>query len=206
MTQASAKKETGRKAPKTRNKIIDKAEKLLWYQGYEATSLNDVVGKAGVSKGAFFHYYPNKQAISQDVINKYVREQLTAPLEKHLTEATSVKNGLFNWVSEFFEGYKSHNFKGGCLLGNMALELADQNEAARETIKQHFLDLENTMVSHLKPLMDEGKLLVEPRQMARLLIASLQGVIMMSKVHKDNNRASREFQSIAQLIEYMIRD
>ena len=190
----------------TQNKIIEKAEKLLWQQGYEGTSLNDVVGKAGVSKGAFFHYYPNKQAISQDVINKYSREQLVAPLEKRLAEASTVKNGLFNWVSEFFETFKSHNFKGGCLLGNMALELSDQNEAARETIKQHFLDLENIISSALKPLMDDGKLFMEPRQLARLLIASLQGATMMSKVHKDNNRASREFQAIAHLIEYAIKD
>ena len=190
----------------TQNKIIEKAEKLRWQQGYEGTSLNDVVGKAGVSKGAFFHYYPNKQAISQDVINKYSREQLVAPLEKRLAEASTVKNGLFNWVSEFFETFKSHNFKGGCLLGNMALELSDQNEAARETIKQHFLDLENIIASALKPLMDDGKLFMEPRQLARLLIASLQGATMMSKVHKDNNRASREFQAIAHLIEYAIKD
>ncbi len=193
-------------AKNTQLKIIEKAEKLLWHKGYEGTSLNDVVGKAGVSKGAFFHYYPNKQAISQDVINKYTREQLVVPLEKHLGAATSVKNGLFNWVSEFFETFKGQNFKGGCLLGNMALEMSDQNEAARETIKQHFLDLENIIVSHLKPLMDDGMLVMEPRQIARLLIAALQGVIMMSKVHKDNNRASREFQSIAQFIEYAIKD
>ena len=190
----------------TQKRIIEKAEKLLWQQGYEGTSLNEVVGKAGVSKGAFFHYYPSKQAISQDVINKYAREQLTAPLQKHLAEASTAKNGLFNWVSEFFETFKGHNFKGGCLLGNMALELSDQNDAARETIKQHFLELENTIASSLKPLMDEGKLFIEPRQLARLLIASMQGATMMSKVHKDKNRASREFQSIAQLIEYAIKD
>lgn len=190
----------------TQNKIIDKAEKLFWVQGYEGTSLNEVVGKAGVSKGAFFHYYQNKQAISQDVINKYAREQLVMPLEKHLEQAFTVKNALFNWVSEFFETFKSHNFKGGCLLGNMALELSDQNEAARETIKLHFLELENKIASALKPLMDDGKLFIEPRQLARLLLASMQGVTMMSKVHKDNNRASREFQSIAQLIEYAIKD
>ena len=189
----------------TQHKIIEKAERLLWMRGYEGTSLNEVVNKAGVSKGAFFHYYPNKQAISQDVIDKYAQEQLIGPLEQHLSSASSVKNGLFGWVGEIFETYKDHEFKGGCLLGNMALEMSDQNEAARERIKQHFLDLENMLVSHLKPLMDEGKLLIEPRQFARLLIASIQGVTLMAKAHKDHNRASREFQSVAQLIEYVIK-
>lgn len=193
-------------AKTTQAKIIDKAEKLLWVKGYEATSLNDVVGKAGVSKGAFFHYYPSKQSISRDVINKYVREQLTAPLDKQLSEADSMKSALFNWVSEFFERFKGQNFKGGCLLGNMALELSDQDDAVRETIKQHFLDLENTITSHLKYVEDEGRMAMEPRQFTRLLLSAMQGATMMSKVHKDNNRASREFQAIAQLIEYAIQE
>lgn len=190
----------------TQKKIIDKAEKLLWLQGYEGTSLNDVVGKAGVSKGAFFHYYPNKQSISRDVINKYSREQLMAPLEKQLSEADSMKDALTNWVGTFFENFKGQNFRGGCLLGNMALELSDQNDHARETIKGHFLDLENVIASHLKYVEEEGRMNMEPRQFTRLLLASMQGATMMSKVHKDNNRASREFQAIAQLIEYAIQD
>ncbi len=193
-------------AKSTRVKIVEKAENLLWYRGYQATSLNDVVSKAGVSKGAFFHYYPNKQAISQDVINKYAREQLSVPLEKCLSAARSPKEGLFAWVEGYFAGYKSHEFKGGCLLGNMALELSDQNETARETIKGHFLELENILCSALKPLESEGKMLMEARQFARLFIASVQGITMMTKVHKDGNRAGREFMALAQLIELAIKD
>lgn len=193
-------------AKTTRNKIIDKAEKLLWYKGYQGTSLNDVVSKAGVSKGAFFHYYPNKQAISKDVIDKYAAEQFIAHLDQGIATGTSVKNGLFNWISAVFESFQKADFKGGCLLGNLALEMSDTNDAARETIKGHFLELENKLTSYIRPLQDEGKLFMEPRQLARLLIASVQGITMMGKVHKDNNRASREFQAIAQLIEYAIKD
>lgn len=193
-------------AKNTKTKIVEKAETLLWHQGYEGTSLNQVVDKAGVSKGAFFHYYPNKQAISRDVIDKYFAEQIMAQMDKHLTNTSYIKNGLFEWVLGTFETFREHDFKGGCLLGNFALEMADQNEAAREHIKQHFLDWENQLASYLRPLEQNGKLLIERRQLARLLIASLQGVTMMTKVHKDNNRASREFQSIAQLIEYVIKD
>lgn len=193
-------------AKATRTKIVEKAEKLLWRQGYEGTSLNDVVAKAGVSKGAFFHYYPNKQAISQDVINKYVAEQLLGPLQRHMGGTPYVKNGILSWLEENFKNFRDEGFKGGCLLGNMALEMSDQNDAAREQIKGHFLELENALVSYLKPLEAEGKLLSEARQLARLIIASMQGTTMMIKVHKDANRASREFMALAHMIEYMIKD
>ena len=193
-------------AKNTKSRIIEKAERLLWTQGYEGTSLNQVVQKAGVSKGAFFHYYPNKQAISQDVIDKYVAEHLIATMDKHLFEARSIKNGLFEWIHNIYETFKNYGYEGGCLLGNFALEMSDQNDVAREQIKHHFIEWENKLASYLRPLDREGKLIIERRQFARLLIASIQGITMMAKVHKDNNRASREFQAIAQLIEYAVRD
>lgn len=191
----------------TKTKIIAKAEALIREQGFEATSLNDVVEKAGVSKGAFFHYFPNKQAISREILDKYANEQIFLPLEKHLgSNAGSVKNGLFKFLEEMFGAYAQKKFKGGCLLGNFALELADRDEKAREHMKHIFLQWENQLVTHLKPAAEQGKLLMEPRQFARLLIATIEGITMMSRVHKDNIRASREFQALAELVERMMRD
>jgi hypothetical protein len=88
----------------------------------------------------------------------------------------------------------------------MALELSDTNEAAREQIKAHFLELETMLANALKPVEAQGKLMMESRQFARLLLASIQGMMILTKAHKDSNRASREFMAIAQMIEHMIRD
>ena len=191
---------------KTQAKIVEKAEQMIRLRGYEGTSLNDLVAKAGVSKGAFFHYYPNKQAISAQIIDKYAAEQLVGLAEKHLTGTSSVKAGIRNWIGAIYETYKAYGFKGGCLMGNLALELSDQNEAAREAIKGHFLELENLLVSYLKPAEAQGKLAMESRQLARLLIASIQGMTLLTKVHKDNNRAGREFMAIGQLIDAVVKD
>lgn len=194
------------KAQNTRAKIVRTAEDLLWKQGYDGASLNDVVKKAGVSKGALFHYYPNKQAITQEVIDKYANEQLFTPFDKHMQGADSVKVGLFDWLQESYNAFAQWKFKGGCMLGNFALEVSDKDEKMREQIKQIFLQWENQMVSHFKPLANEGKLLMEPRQFARILIAGYQGIMMLGKVHKDQIRGSREFQSLAEFIERMIKD
>ncbi len=187
-------------------KIIKTAEDLLWEQGFEATSVNQLVEQAGLSKGAFFHYYPTKQDLAEDVIEAYFQDHIVEPLKKQLSEATTIKNALLNWIMHWYEAQQSRDFKGGCLMGNMALELADTNEDARARLKQKFLDLENVLVLALRPLDREAKLIMKPRQCARIMIASIQGFVMMGKVHKDQIRSSREFMALAEMIEYLIRD
>ncbi len=189
-----------------RARINTKAENLFLRGGYEKTSLNEIVEAAGLSKGAFFHYYKGKNEMALDVIRNYAEGQFFAPLDKHLTAGHKVKDALFLWIEEIFLVYKADEFRGGCLLGNFALELSDRDEEARELLKKIFLHLENQLVGYLKPLEREGKLLMESRQLARLIIISVQGATLTIKVHKDAIRGSREFQSIAQIIEQMIHD
>lgn len=193
-------------AQTTQRKIINAAERLILRRGYEATSLNDVVTSAGVSKGALFHYFKSKQAVSRSVLEKYANEQIFAPLQRNVNAAPSVKQGLLDWLQESYNAYAQWKFTGGCLLGNFALELADRDENMREQLKQIFLQWENQLVGFLKPLAADGKLTMEPRQLARLLIAAYEGAIMSTKVHKDHIRAGREFMAIGQLIESTIRD
>lgn len=189
----------------TKVKLIENAEKSLWTHGYEGTSLNDLVASVGVSKGAFFHHYPSKRAIILEALDKYAAEQIFAPMDKHFASG-AIKECLFSWIESLFKRYEKTEFKRGCLLGNCALELSDQDEELREKMKEIFLQWENRLVGIFKPLAAEGKLLMEPRQLARLVISALEGTTLTTKAHKDTIRASREFQSIFQLIELMIKD
>ncbi|MEZ5919336.1 MAG: TetR/AcrR family transcriptional regulator [Alphaproteobacteria bacterium] len=189
----------------TKRKLVEKAERSLWQNGYDGTSINALVADAGVSKGAFFHHYPNKRAIILDVLDKYAQDRIFAPLEAR-ADRESVKESLFSWIESIFRDYEQADFKSGCLLGNSALELSDEDEAIRERIRDIVLQWENRLVNLLKPLAAEDKLLMEPRQLARLLIAAVEGTVLTSKVHKDSIRASREFQALFQLIELMIKD
>jgi TetR/AcrR family transcriptional repressor of nem operon len=201
-----SKKSDPRQPDQTRKKIVKTAEKLMWFQGYDGASLNDVVKKAGVSKGALFHYYPSKQAITLDVLDKYAAEQLFAPFEKFMNANTSLKSGLLAWLQNMFDVFARGNFKGGCLLGNTTLSLSDRDDEIREKVKSLFLQWENQMVGHFKPAAKDGVLTMEPRQFARLLIAQVQGVLMLSKAHKDSIRSSREFQAVAEVLERLIKD
>lgn len=186
-----------------KSKIMNVAHDMLWQDGYKEASVNNMVAAAGVSKGAFFHYFPTKQSLTLKVMDTYVSEQVFRSLDQHMTQEYSAKNGVLAWLLEVFEAFEATGFRGGCMLGNFALEMSDHDEALRERLKTMFLDWENRLTNYLKR--EPENMLMQPRQLARLIIAGLQGTILTGKVHKDRNRASREFHALAEMIEHMMK-
>ncbi len=61
----------------TKVRILDAAERLFESNGFAATSLDQIIEASGTSKGAFFHHFESKRALSQALVERYVEMDLT---------------------------------------------------------------------------------------------------------------------------------
>ena len=68
------------RADATRGKLLAVARKLFATKGYAATSLDALVRRAGVTKGAFYHHFPDKQAIFRAVFEAVEDDLVAAAL------------------------------------------------------------------------------------------------------------------------------
>lgn len=59
-----------------RAEILDRATALFVARGYDNVSLNDLIADAGVSKGAFYHWFPSKEALITTLAERSARGQL----------------------------------------------------------------------------------------------------------------------------------
>lgn len=60
------------RSEETRNRILNAAIKLFAANGYNATGVADICAEAEVSKGAFYHHFPTKQAIFLTLLNDWL--------------------------------------------------------------------------------------------------------------------------------------
>jgi AcrR family transcriptional regulator len=59
-----------------RAELLDCAQALFLARGYDNASLNDVIAEAGVSKGAFYHYFPSKEALLEALADRFAQAAL----------------------------------------------------------------------------------------------------------------------------------
>src|SRR5581483_242208 len=59
-----------------RSRVLDAAVELFAEQGYDGTSVAQVIGRAGVAKGGFYHHFASKEALLYEVYGDLITRQL----------------------------------------------------------------------------------------------------------------------------------
>ena len=91
------------KSLETKNKIISIAFDLIQQQGYEGTTVEDIIKYANISVGTFYHYFKAKSDILQEAyetLDRYFEEYVA---DKLLTETSPTEQ-----ISVFFHHYALH--------------------------------------------------------------------------------------------------
>ncbi len=78
----------------TKSKIVSAAWKLFYDNGYESTTIEDIIFESGTSKGSFYHYFESKDALLGSLA--YLFDEKYEELEGEINqESDSIENLLF---------------------------------------------------------------------------------------------------------------
>jgi TetR/AcrR family transcriptional repressor of nem operon len=115
--------------------ILEKGMQVLWANGYNGTSVNDIVKAADVPKGSFYFYFESKEDFVVKALNKYF-ETMYQPVKSILSdESLSPKNKLIKLYEFRISIAKDKmNCRLGCLASNLGNEMAEHSETIRQTI------------------------------------------------------------------------
>ncbi len=181
-----------RNPDETKSRILLKSSVLFNTQGYKATSISDITRATGYTKGAIYRHFKSKDTLEKETLfhlSSVMFEELRARVRSESTAGDKLRA-----VVRYYESYiKKPVVTGGCPLMNAAVEADDTNPALRrEAIK--ILDvLRDSIVAILKNGIryQQIKPDTDLDHCATLIIASLEGAIMMSKLRGDNRDIRR---------------
>jgi len=176
---------------RTRDRILEAAAELIHVKGVHGTSVDDVLERSGTGKGQFYHYFDGKAELVREVL----RHQLERGVEedRRFLEALDRWEGIRAWFDRILEGQVSAGFVGGCPVGSIAAEMADQDDALRLDLADAFALKREWLLEGLRGLRDRGELDAEadPEALADFALATIQGGLLLSTTRKDETPLRR---------------
>ncbi len=171
----------------SKNFIIQQSAKLFYYKGYKNTELTDIFKACQMPNDIFYKFFSSKEELLISVI-KYHTENLINFFNNNVDDLSILKFHYF--FEKYFENIVNNKFHGGSPLGNLALELADLNNNIREELVKSYKKIElrfSFFITTLKYAFPEKYDDIVPETTARLLIALLEGTILMLKTEKESS-------------------
>ncbi len=178
-----------------RDNVIAGALNLFRVQGYHNTSMSDISGACGLLKGSVYHYFPGKRELAVAALDRVIEDGRARLFIPANDDGKSPKERL-EALAEAVEGYFIGR-EGGCLMGNLALEIGPQEPAFRERIRTYF----NEWAEALTGLLEDRYGTMRARELAEDAIARVQGAIMMMGLNDDPSILRRTGRDIVALLD-----
>lgn len=169
-----------------REEALQKAMEVFWARGYEAASIQDLVGHMGINRQSLYDTFGDKHTLYLQTLDRY-REVEGRKMFELLERPGSVKKALRQLFEGVVEGALCEKERRGCLMGNAMSELAGRcPETARKTCSQMAAVEEAFYRALLRGKKErEIKEVRNLRAVARFLYSSLQGLQLMAKATRD---------------------
>ena len=108
----------------TRDKILHAAFDEMHRNGFQATSIANILGDTGLTKGALYHYFPAKHTLGLAVIDEVIREGLEEMVFRPLREAEQPVTELLDIMQRKAEYANDDTIRLGCPLNNLMQEMS----------------------------------------------------------------------------------
>jgi TetR/AcrR family transcriptional repressor of nem operon len=177
------------KGRETRERIIRAAATLVAERGVLGTSLDDVRARAHASKSQLYHYFADRDDLMRAVARAASDDVVGGQAE--LFERLDTIDGLRAWAEALVTLQQARNARGGCPIGSLAGQLAEQDEGARLELADGLDRWETAIRQGLERMAARGELHpgADPGALAQNTLAAVQGGLLLTQVRRDPKSA-----------------
>lgn len=178
------------KGEETRRKIVAEAAPIFNQRGYEGSSLADLMEATGLQKGGIYRHFSSKEELAAEAFD-YTWDAAWRTRMLHVSDQASGIEKLKQLIANFID-HRSP-VAGGCPILNTAVDADDGNPVLRARVVKALRSWLARLRLILKQAAERGELRpgVDPKTIATLIVASLEGALMMSRLERNDDALRR---------------
>lgn len=194
------------KAAHTKQYILETVAPIFNQNGYAATSMSDITQATGLTKGAIYGNFKNKEELAISAF-KFTVKALMKRISEHLDLSNSPIQKLF-LISDFYRNYYDYSKQlGGCPVLNIGVDANNQNTLLLKNVKIVIEKIQDQVATIIENGIEVGEISSEinAMQYAKRLDTMIQGAIFMTYTMDDEFYLKDTMNQIDQMIHNEIK-
>ena len=165
---------------------LDKAMGLFWKQGYEGTSIEDLVQYMGLGRGSLYDTFGDKRALYLAALSQYLAKYQAQAVE-FLEQTGRLSEILERFFQAFIEELVSDPARRGCFLVNASVEMAPHDPEVNTIVQSALQEMEEGFYRLLIKAQVAGDLswTQDPHQLAHFLSGVLVSIRVLARAKRD---------------------
>jgi AcrR family transcriptional regulator len=168
------------KAAQHKDALIQAAATLFRERGYSATGLNEILKQSGAPKGSLYYYFPGgKEALGEAAVT--LAGKVVSKTLRELQSKTESAGEFLQQYSELLAGWMdASEFRAGCPIATTILETCPESASMQQAGIAVF---EKWIQIVSEVYMRDGQDEPQARASAQLVIAALEGALLLSRAY-----------------------
>lgn len=176
---------TPRDPERTRGRLLRAAFQEMHRSGFRNADLGAILARAGVTKGALYYHFDNKEALGYAVVDEVMTSDLHQKWVQPLRNAKNPIDVLIRIVQS--ESLKRQDVERSCPLLNLSQEMSGIDEGFRRRTAKLFRDWHDAIAEALREGQKRGTVRsdVNASETATFLVAAYEGYVVLAKNSQD---------------------
>jgi len=178
-----------KKSEATRLNILQKAFELIYINGYQTTSVDEIIATTQVTKGAFYYHFKTKDEMGLAIINELMipnfKNTFIEPFQNIVNPLDAIYDLMYNLLME----NEMLKVEYGCPASNFTQEMAPWSIDFTKALNTLSLQWENIMIEAIERGKENGlvKADVDAKEVAVFVLSGYWGVRNLGKLENSKS-------------------
>ena len=184
-----------------RKQVLQQALKVFWHQGYEATSMTDLMQATGLSKSSFYNTFASKHECLLEAFDSYRADRLR-DMDRVLA-GDNAKESIATFFRMIVSDAKAPEFINGCMSINQAVELAPHDEAIATRVDEDFQKIEDALAEAIERGQRAGSIATrrDARNIAQLMVVAFPGFQVLVRAGSPQTRLNHALDELLAILD-----
>ena len=172
-------------AATTRDRLLLAGMELFTTQGYEATSVADILKRAGVNSGSLYYFFDSKEDLLVAGLEFFQTLLYPVVMEPAFAREHDPIERIFAVLADYRQRLITTHLNYECPIGKLALEVAHHSPEARKRIAANFAAWRDHIRDCLDRAADRLPSSVDRTGLASFVLTTMEGAVMQARTHRD---------------------